>query len=311
MIELHPEVEIRGIPPLDVEEATLLDNHSALNVLNVVVGELTLLGLGLAGKADLFARSLDLCDSVVAGLRNARHPVAWAEAAEALVRSVEGEIAAVTGCHGNRLDHDNVRRGLTTLSQVLAILRIRAQEVLRRHQEPARWGWYDPEDLRRSLGQVLAVMTSHGRDRYGVVYSRAEQGPRDYLVQMDFRRGLRPAIQMPPVLVDVLRDLLANARKYTPPGGTIRARVDATGARLLCEVEDSGRGIPEAELESVVAFGRRGSNVADVRTLGGGFGLTKAFVTTHRFGGRFWIASRLGVGTRVRLSLPLPAGNLN
>lgn len=46
--------------------------------------------------------------------------------------------------------------------------------------------------------------------------------------------------------------------------------------------------------------------MADVRTPGGGFGLTKAFVKTREFGGRFWIASAPGVGTRVRLSLPAP-----
>jgi signal transduction histidine kinase len=41
--------------------------------------------------------------------------------------------------------------------------------------------------------------------------------------------------------------------------------------------------------------------------MGGGFGLTKAFMVTKRFGGRFWIASELGRGTRIRIVIPLPA----
>jgi signal transduction histidine kinase len=41
--------------------------------------------------------------------------------------------------------------------------------------------------------------------------------------------------------------------------------------------------------------------------MGGGFGLTKAFFVTKQFGGRFWIASRLGYGTQVRLWIPRPA----
>jgi hypothetical protein len=43
-----------------------------------------------------------------------------------------------------------------------------------------------------------------------------------------------------------------------------------------------------------------------VRTMGGGFGLTKAFLTTKQFGGRFWIASAVGVGTRIRIHVPRP-----
>ena len=43
------------------------------------------------------------------------------------------------------------------------------------------------------------------------------------------------------------------------------------------------------------------------RTMGGGFGLTKAFLVTKQFGGRFWIASEVGVGTRIRIQIPRPA----
>lgn len=41
--------------------------------------------------------------------------------------------------------------------------------------------------------------------------------------------------------------------------------------------------------------------------MGGGFGLTKAFYITKQFGGRFFIASECGVGTRIRILLPRPA----
>jgi signal transduction histidine kinase len=104
-----------------------------------------------------------------------------------------------------------------------------------------------------------------------------------------------------------MRDLIANARKYTAPGGHITAALyeDAEALRFL--VEDTGRGIPEGELEKVVQFGQRASNVGEVRTMGGGFGLTKAFLVTKQFGGRFWLASQLGVGTRVRIQIPRPS----
>ena len=57
----------------------------------------------------------------------------------------------------------------------------------------------------------------------------------------------------------------------------------------------------------MVQFGQRASNVGEVRTMGGGFGLTKAFLVTKQFGGRFWLASQLEVGTRVRIQIPRPS----
>lgn len=103
---------------------------------------------------------------------------------------------------------------------------------------------------------------------------------------------------------EILRDLIANARKYTAPGGQIRVGLHSGPAGIRCMVEDTGRGIPAAEFATVVQFGCRGSNVADVRSHGAGCGLTKAFLVTHQFGGRFWIASELGRGTRIRFWIP-------
>ena len=79
-----------------------------------------------------------------------------------------------------------------------------------------------------------------------------------------------------------------------------------TTETLKFGVQDTGRGIPSNELQTVVHYGKRGSNVGQVRTLGGGFGLTKAFLVTKQFGGRFWIRSEVGIGTRIRIEIPRP-----
>jgi signal transduction histidine kinase len=111
---------------------------------------------------------------------------------------------------------------------------------------------------------------------------------------------------MPPVLQDVMRDLIANARKYTEPGGEITAGLVDNGKELRFVVADTGRGIPSDEVRQVVEFGKRGSNVDDKETMGGGFGLTKAYLVTRQFGGRIWITSRPGAGTRIAISIPRP-----
>jgi|TARA_B110000495_G_scaffold26582_1_gene19592 sensor histidine kinase regulating citrate/malate metabolism len=46
-------------------------------------------------------------------------------------------------------------------------------------------------------------------------------------------------------------------------------------------VEDTGCGIPEDEIRGVVKWGVRGSNVLHIKSNGGGFGLTKAYIATR------------------------------
>jgi len=109
---------------------------------------------------------------------------------------------------------------------------------------------------------------------------------------------------MPAVLQDVMRDLIANARKYTDLGGIIITGLDDDGENLCFVVEDNGRGIPADQIEQVVEYGMRATNVKDKETKGGGFGLTKAFFVTCQYNGRMWIESEEGRGTTITLQIP-------
>jgi signal transduction histidine kinase len=71
-----------------------------------------------------------------------------------------------------------------------------------------------------------------------------EQEKQDYIVNFSIDSVDGTAIHMPPVLQDVMRDLIANARKYTEPGGEISAGLADNGKELRFVVEDTGRGIP-------------------------------------------------------------------
>jgi signal transduction histidine kinase len=153
---------------------------------------------------------------------------------------------------------------------------------------------------------VFAAIERNSHGRYRILYNAALQQPSDYYVDFKIETDLDGKFRMPPVLQDVMRDLIANARKYTAPGGHITAALHAGTDGLRFVVHDDGRGIPHDEIKEVVGFGKRASNVGEVRSMGGAFGLTKAFLVTKQFGGRFWIASKLGRGTRVRLWIPPP-----
>jgi len=300
------EVEIISIPPLKPDEQSLLSMHSLLNVFNVLRGELVMLGLVIASDAELLATGLMLCDQWMLRLRD---PLASMED----VRRVDDRIAAIStlidAALASRAEVNTsveVLESLANIQSVFAIFRVRARELLAREHNPERWQTFTSAELHQSFVETFSAIEKHSHGRFRIFYNVARQQANDYYIDFRVESSTGDQLMMPPVFQDVMRDLLANARKYTAPGGRITAGlyVDRTGLRFL--VEDTGCGIPAGELERVIHFGKRASNVGEVRSMGGGFGLTKAFLVTKQFGGRFWIASQLGVGTRVRIYIPRP-----
>jgi len=112
----------------------------------------------------------------------------------------------------------------------------------------------------------------------------------------------------------VLRNLLDNALKFTPPGGTVRVRAVEAGSEMSISVEDTGPGIDPADLPHVFdrffkadrARSRRGSGRAAGSTAPEGSGLGLAIVKqiAEAHGGRVEVESRLGRGTRITVRLP-------
>lgn len=300
------ELEITEIAPLSDGDRSLVDMHSMLNVFNVLRGELALIGLTLTGDENLLKRSLANCDYMIRGLREPAVAREVAHDIEAYTGTMTFEIESfLTAQPAMRVNADIVE-SLANLESVFAILRVRAREILARLQVPDRWVEHRVRQLRQNFLDVFSAIEKNSHGRYRIIYNAALKQAPDYYVDFKIESIDGENLWMPPVFQDVMRDLIANARKYTPHGGRITAALHAGTDAVRFVVEDTGRGILENELGTVVEFGRRGSNVADVRTMGGGFGLTKAFLVTKQFGGRFWIASEVGVGTRIRICLPRP-----
>ena len=298
------EIEITDIPPLRPDEASLVAMHALLNVFNVLRGELVMIGLSLAGDDELLVRGLSRCDEWIDSLRDPVASLAGARRVAEDARDIFAEIDAALAAHPDLSADAGVAESVANLRSVFDILQVRARELLARAHHPDRWEPFSITRLRQSFLEDFSAIEKHSHGRYRILYNAALQTPADYYFDFKLESSSGDSLTMPAVLQDVMRDLVANARKYTAPGGRITAALYAEAGALRFVVEDTGRGIPEAELEKVVHFGQRASNVAEVRTMGGGFGLTKAFLVTKQFGGRFWLASQLGVGTRVRIHIP-------
>lgn len=299
-----PEVEITAIPPLSPAEQSVVDCHSLLNLYQVLREELATMGRDLAGDPALLAAGTAACAQRVAHLSDPAAALHDASHVNEFERAVHDELDTHVKRALRRAAEPAATATRAQLDSLLWILSVRCRELVARTLAPVRSVRLSAADLELDLQEFFQATEHHSRGRFHFVYNLAVQEPRDYYVDLRFASVRSSSIAMPTLLRDVMRDLIANARKYTAPGGQLRVALHAGPAGLRCVIEDTGRGIPAAELTSVVHFGRRGSNVADVRSYGAGCGLTKAFLATRQLGGRFWIASELGRGTRIRLWLP-------
>jgi signal transduction histidine kinase len=101
-------------------------------------------------------------------------------------------------------------------------------------------------------------------------------------------------------------NLISNAIKFTPRGGTVTVALGISADKAVITVRDTGMGIPAAELDQLYARFFRASTATRNAVPGVGLGLTitKAIVTAH--GGALDVESEEGFGTVFSLSLPLP-----
>jgi signal transduction histidine kinase len=103
-------------------------------------------------------------------------------------------------------------------------------------------------------------------------------------------------------ILQILSNLVANALKFTPPGGVVSLSARATAETIVFEVRDSGRGISADDLPHV--FERYWKRDAD-SSRGAGLGLyiSRALVEAH--GGHISVESALGIGSTFRIELPV------
>jgi two-component system sensor histidine kinase BaeS len=108
-------------------------------------------------------------------------------------------------------------------------------------------------------------------------------------------------------MVQLVNNLVGNALKFTPPGGTVAVQILDRADAATIEVSDTGPGIPPAELPRIFDRFYRGTNVGDARASGSGLGLAIARSIVEMHGGFIEVASVLGEGTVFRVVLPRQA----
>lgn len=101
-------------------------------------------------------------------------------------------------------------------------------------------------------------------------------------------------------IAQVLMNLLGNAVKFTPSGGEIRVGISDGKDEVTVNISDTGQGIPKRDLEKVFDEFYKGASMEK----GMGLGLTICKKILELHGGRIWVESEEGKGSRFRFTLP-------
>jgi signal transduction histidine kinase/CheY-like chemotaxis protein len=103
----------------------------------------------------------------------------------------------------------------------------------------------------------------------------------------------------------VLSNLLGNALKFTPDGGTVTVRAaPAEGGGIVVSVTDTGPGLPAEQLPHIFSRFWQAER-SDRRGIGLGLAIAKGLVEAH--GGEIWVESEPGEGCRFHFTLPVTA----
>ncbi|MBI5186288.1 MAG: ATP-binding protein [Nitrospinae bacterium] len=303
------KLEITEPIELSEEETALVAAHSLFNAVNVLASRFLLLE-NAAGRPGGLSKSLEICRDLISSFHSrekTRESIDHIESLEAVFREEVDHILlkALEDSSFIPARCEEMDKLAKNIEGVMDVLHTRVRELFLLREAPGEWISIQAEDIKSNLRLFLEAVAANSRGRFGIVYEEGDKTDSGYLVQLSLS-GVKEdgSMFIPIVLQDTLRDLVANARKYTTVGGRIKALLECNENEVVLEVSDNGLGIPEGEIAKSVRFGYRASNVEDRETKGGGFGLTKAYYVVRKFGGRMWIDSSPGNGTAIMLRIP-------
>jgi signal transduction histidine kinase len=105
-------------------------------------------------------------------------------------------------------------------------------------------------------------------------------------------------------MLQVLRNIVGNALKFTPEKGRVNLSVQEVDQGIEISVADTGPGIPEENLTAIFEKFQQVNNKGSYKTKGTGLGLAIAKQVITHHGGKIWAESKLGQGSTFFIVLP-------
>ncbi len=157
--------------------------------------------------------------------------------------------------------------------------------------ESGKMEWQMKEvDLKKVMEQAAKAIEPLAREKG--LYVRGETEGKDFTLIGEEER-----------LMQVATNIFGNGVKFTDKGG-ITYRIKADEKEILCEIEDTGCGIPEDMLESVFEKFKQVGDTLTEKPQGTGLGLPICREIINHHGGKIWVESKLGQGSKFVFVLP-------
>jgi PAS domain S-box-containing protein len=150
------------------------------------------------------------------------------------------------------------------------------------------------------INEVLTEAVSRAVPSAATVEFKSDLDPRLPIVAGDRDR-----------LIQVVSNLVNNAVKYSPDGGTVTLSSRVEGHFALISVTDTGIGIPPDEIGHVFERFRRVRSGAAQSIPGTGLGLTIVKQIVEMHGGKIWVESAVGHGSSFHFTIPLAPEGAN
>jgi two-component system phosphate regulon sensor histidine kinase PhoR len=176
----------------------------------------------------------------------------------------------------------NAERLHRLITQLLSLARIESSEARYRAR---------PVEANKAIETVVEGFQAAAQAR-GIRFQR--EGAEEPLWVLAEEEGLS----------QILENLVDNALKYTPPGGSVTVRFWCRGDRLCVEVQDTGPGISEEDLAHIFERFYRGRSSQDSASAGSGLGLTIVKELVENYRGSIEVETALGQGSLFRVFLP-------
>ena len=145
-----------------------------------------------------------------------------------------------------------------------------------------------------------------GESRHGFVDDQ-EQPHKQYTINREItKRSLWVDVDQDKFM-QVVDNIMNNAIKYSPDGGTITARLVETNNHVILSVSDQGLGIPAKDINHVFERFYRVDKARSRKQGGTGLGLAISKEVIEAMGGRIWVDSEEGKGSTFYISLPYEA----
>ncbi len=139
--------------------------------------------------------------------------------------------------------------------------------------------------------------------RYAVDGSRQAFEDKMITLRVSLPEQAPTVLGSPTHLRQMIGNLLDNARKFTPEGGTVMVSLAVEGDFLVLRVSDSGIGIPAEDQPHIFEQFYRAKNVQTAYE-GAGLGLPIVKIIVVRHNGSIWLESQSGTGTSFTIMLP-------